>query len=548
MSYSNKADIVLLGGQSSSTLYTVSPANQLLSRICAESGYKSFPIEHFFYALEFDFDRLVQAVLLHTDQDTLALGISTTLLQRRPRKNNDKASNHDWWWGSAGKDLIVNFIGIIKQQRPNIKVIVGGSQVELAAAARLSAIADYAVTGQAENALPAILKHLRSGSPLVTHVLEGVSFVKHDDYKYEDFSSLSWMPISHQPLKMHSQYALEVARGCVFKCAFCTYELAGKAFNDFTRPLEKIRQDIIDNYNKYRIQIYTLIDDTIVDSKEKMELLRGVFKGLPFDVYWGGYFRLDLFLNNPEWAAELEEMGCRGVFFGIETLHKEAGAKVGKGLGKERIISTLEAFRKYAPRIHIKGSFIFGLPHETLESMEWTHKWLCETDLIDSASYHPLQVANDSRDLSFTSKMQEDPTKYGLVEDGKMLHSQSSAFASYPDSVKWVNERKAEYRKCKPTYKNLHSWFYYASDVNLIVQTGRAANGIEGYNFLVKNWFPIRSNTVVKRTLELANQLKAEYYTDILAFVPDFSSVQEEQLKKQCIASAKRIIPINVEQ
>jgi hypothetical protein len=118
-----------------------------------------------------------------------------------------------------------------------------------------------------------------------------------------------------------------------------------------------------------------------------------VWSKLPFTPEWTSYLRLDMFHHDPESIQIIKDSGCRVGSFGIETMNDRAGSKVGKGLGRTRIIKTLENLKKvWGDDVLVAGMFIMGLPEEPVESMLDTADWLKTTDLLYSYSATPLWI------------------------------------------------------------------------------------------------------------------------------------------------------------
>ena len=97
---------------------------------------------------------------------------------------------------------------------------------------------------------------------------------------------------------------------------------------------------------------------------------------MPFKAEWVANMRLDMIWSDPDSAAMIKEDGCKFGQFGIETLHDVAGRKVGKGLGKKRIIKTLEFLKPiWGKDVLISANLIAGLPFEPIESIRETLDW-----------------------------------------------------------------------------------------------------------------------------------------------------------------------------
>jgi radical SAM superfamily enzyme YgiQ (UPF0313 family) len=137
-----------------------------------------------------------------------------------------------------------------------------------------------------------------------------------------------------------------------------------------------------------------LTDDLYNDDERKIKTLYDeVWSKLPFKPEWISYLRLDLIWNDREQAKWLKESGCRLGSFGIETMHDKAGKFVGKGLGKERIMETLEYLREdWGDDVIVNALMIAGLPFEPEEYILKTMSWLHTTNLVHSYHYSPLWV------------------------------------------------------------------------------------------------------------------------------------------------------------
>jgi radical SAM superfamily enzyme YgiQ (UPF0313 family) len=356
------------------------------------------------------------------------------------------------WWGCSA-DKVRRFIAEIKSIAPQAKIITGGSQVittEMPFIAHFYPdMADYWVCGQGEASIIALANHIKYGDNIVTHLMEGLTVLLEKDYPYDGFSGsrIEWP--EHAFVKHGETLPMEVARGCVFKCAFCTYALIGKKWGDMARNADVMRADMIRNYERYGTTRYIMTDDTINDSIEKVKFLHEVFTSLPFKIEWMSYARLDLFWKYPEMAQLLMDAGMRGAVFGIETLHDEAGKKVGKGLGSERVKKTLEHVKSvWGSTVHISGLFILGLPGEPVESMQQTLDYLNRPDCpIDAPNTTALQISSERA----VSKMEKDQEKYGLtrIDERKWTRFEdwvtdlTDAISMRRMSSKFLNERKA---------------------------------------------------------------------------------------------------------
>jgi hypothetical protein len=111
----------------------------------------------------------------------------------------------------------------------------------------------------------------------------------------------------------------------------------------------------------------------------------------------------------------LLESGAKSLHFGIETLNEEAGKKIGKGLGPNRIKETLSYCNElWKNNIIASSTFIAGLPGESRESILASVDYLVSDDCpLDVFGFLPLTV-RDSPDGRNSSKIDRDPKKFGF--------------------------------------------------------------------------------------------------------------------------------------
>ena len=202
---------------------------------------------------------------------------------------------------------------------------------------------------------------------------------------------------------------IEIARGCIFKCKFCSYPLNGKKLWEFCKSPTTIKNELQYNFDKFGTTGYLFSDDTYNDSPEKVEQLLKVYKQLPFKLEFSSFARLDLILSRPETLPMLVESGLKSVFFGIETLNHDNGKLIGKGMDPDKIKQGLIDIKKQYPELSISAGFIAGLPYDTPESLNEAIDWLDQSP-IDSYSFQVLSLGKGS-------ELGQNKEKYGYQID-----------------------------------------------------------------------------------------------------------------------------------
>lgn len=229
---------------------------------------------------------------------------------------------------------------------------------------------------------------------------------------------------------------IEIARGCIFKCKFCHYHLNGKKLWDFVKDPELIQKEMMSNYINFGTTGYMFSDDTYNDSPEKVEKLLEMYRKLPFDLRFSSYLRLDLMIAHPQTQDMLIESGLKSTFFGLETLNHGAGKFIGKGMDPEKIKRGLLDFRSKYPDVIVSIGMIGGLPGESLDDMEESHRFLTEEAGVHSISWSPLFI-NSGSDMSVNA------LKYGYTKDGNNQRSWTRKDGlTYMEVYDWIVDKK----------------------------------------------------------------------------------------------------------
>jgi len=311
--------------------------------------------------------------------------INTDFLVQK-NQNGYVTTHHDLW---AIKEL--SKIGFYLEKRFKVPLLIGGMGRFMTDSQFNPSLPTHRnihfVKGYAES----YVKEFTS-QKLNDRSAEPPLFVNNTLYDDGEFktSSIHWTDTDF--IKDYDWLPIETARGCAFNCAYCNYPRRSK-FDSFKNP-KALRDELIRNYDKYGVTRYNIIDDLYNDSKEKVRILHDeVWSKLPFEAEWVANMRLDMIWSDPDSAELLRDGGCKFGQFGVETLHEVAGRKVGKGLGRDRVIQTLEHLKPiWGTDSLVSLNFIAGLPFEPLDSIKETMEWSVTTDLFYSANWQPLYI------------------------------------------------------------------------------------------------------------------------------------------------------------
>ena len=382
-------------------------------RIATELRDRGFTVQVIEYFTRWTTEELKMIIGRFVSSNTIVVGISTTfLLNEISRTRAATAEIRQKYRGNKDVGLrLAEFLGrtdwpelydTIKQYSTRAKIVVGGHKVGQVS---LGPYIDYAIVGEGEESITSLCEGLDDD-----RVLEGNYLNK----KYTGFTTSNIKFEENDLIHPNEQLPVEIARGCIFKCSFCSFDLNGKKLWEFNRKPEMVVDELLHAYDKYGTTGFMFCDDTYNDSVEKVRTYHKHFKKLPFDQTFSAYARADLIVSHPETMDMLYESGLRSVNFGIETLNHKSGKSIGKGMHPEKLKEGLYKMKEKWPDVLITAGLIVGLPHDTPETLRKNNEWFLEKDCpIQFPSYYPLWIQPNKGSFSGSSKMENDPWSFG---------------------------------------------------------------------------------------------------------------------------------------
>ena len=352
--------------------------------------------------------------------ETYLAGFSTTFLNRMIHdKDGFQLAVEDIGQSTVfpqGPEFEAEIIQHLRQLNPNIKTMVGGTKTGPNYSNRNI---DYVVLGYSEISVVNLMRHLDLDEPLNKAVKNVWGRWIIDDRYAKDYDfprcTMKWLP---EDVVNHKVLPLEIARGCIFRCKFCSYPMNGKQQLDFVRTPDTLYQELQENYQQYGIRHYIIVDDTLNDHIEKLESLVSMVERLDFQPVFWAYHRLDLICTRPETLDLLYRIGVRSMYFGIETLHQPTGRAIGKGFDSTKQIEMMQRMKDQYPDISQHGSFIVGLPYEPVESIQKTYGQIMSGHIpLDSWIFQELKIFLPE-DNAFNSEITLTPEKFGYENLG----------------------------------------------------------------------------------------------------------------------------------
>ena len=344
-------------------------------------------------------------------KDTIGIGISITFL-------SNSEGESEW---------IIKARDILESRYPDVEWIMGGNRV-----ARFRNKLHWKIfNGYAEDT---VLKWLDEKT-------KEIDFRKPFDIKNSKTHYLD-----EDFIQSGEILNLELGRGCQFKCKFCRYPLVGKTPGTYTKFKDTIKNELLENYERWGTTRYNFIDDTVNESKEKVEDLARIAQELPFELEWVGYCRPDLIWAHRDTIQTLKDSGLRSATFGIETFHPEASKKVGKGWSGRRAKDfLLELKQIWKNDITWLSGMIVGLPGEPLEELDEHNYWFMENEMY-CWRWSPLIVYKNIKDRTWLSEFDINSEKYGIrfKEDGTWEHDSCTFNEAYAKAAELTKFAKFE--------------------------------------------------------------------------------------------------------
>jgi radical SAM superfamily enzyme YgiQ (UPF0313 family) len=285
-------------------------------------------------------------------EDTLFLGYSGTFITDITIKiTNTNTNRHKWPQDNSTAIADINYF--IKKLNPSIKIIYGGAQANIMTDDILNCGIDYIVQGFADSAIIDIVTALaQNKNPRFSDIINGVKIIRYDAKGLNfDFKNRGNTVYTNDDLVIPNEVLpIEVSRGCMFKCSFCSFPLLGRSKQDlsYVKDPEVLTKELAYNYEKINTTNYMITDDTFNESTEKMLAVKKAIDKSGVNIRFFAYLRADILARFPEQMDILIDMGIMTASFGIETLNHKSAKSIGKGLHPDRVKACLIEFKNKA--------------------------------------------------------------------------------------------------------------------------------------------------------------------------------------------------------
>jgi radical SAM superfamily enzyme YgiQ (UPF0313 family) len=421
-----------------------------IASVLRKNGYPTLVVNHL---STFTADEIKKLVDLVVTEQTKIVGFSTTFFRDVESDSDGSHLGFDTVFpqGKAFEDEILTYI---KTKNNNVKFVAGGTKTY---PKYENTNIDYVFMGYSETSIIDLLRHLTTSSSLPNSYLNENGIVIVDDKKALSYNfTRDKMIWEKTDIVNHQVLPIEIGRGCIFRCKFCSYPLNGKKNLDYIKQTEIIYQELLDNYTRFGITHYFIVDDTFNDHIDKLKAIESAVKRLSFQPKFWCYARLDLLCTNEGMLDVLYRIGVRAMYFGIETLNLSTGRLIGKGYDRQKQIAMIRYIRDTYPDMALHGSFIAGLPKESVNSIQQTcdqlatgqiplHSWMIKAFVI---------FKND--ETAFNSELDINYDKYGYTIESEyqnMLiwkNEETTMLAAHDIATKCISDSRTKDYFCVP--------------------------------------------------------------------------------------------------
>jgi magnesium-protoporphyrin IX monomethyl ester (oxidative) cyclase len=287
----------------------------------------------------------------------------------------------------------------VSQLPPEVTTIVGGYKATLEVEYLFERCPniDMIVRGEGEEVIQQIVKGDPHKDILGLSYRENGSIVHNKIHPLPDITSI---PFPDRSLRRHDYYIVQQgvrlsshtfdtilsARGCPFKCKFCTFSLnpLGQKRSYTERPVESV----IEELKTITADIVLFSDDNFFTNPKRSEQLCDLIIENNIKKTFLVQARVDI-AKHPKVLDKAEKAGFKIFLIGVESPHDRILEQLQKGITQQQVRDAFAVLTRYDFFLH--GYFIYGNIGETEEEMLYIPKFAREIKL-DSISFQKLRV------------------------------------------------------------------------------------------------------------------------------------------------------------
>ena len=287
----------------------------------------------------------------------------------------------------------------VSQLPPEVTTIVGGYKATLEVEYLFERCPniEMVVRGEGEEVIQQIVKGVPHKDILGLSYRENGNIIHNKNHPLPDITNI---PFPDRSLRRHDYYAtlqgvhlsshtfdtILSARGCPFKCKFCTFSLnpLGQKRSYTERPVESV----IEELKTITADVVLFSDDSFFTNPKRSEQLCDMIIENNIKKTFLVQTRIDI-AKHPKVLDKAEKAGFKIFLIGIESPHDRILKQHQKGITQQQVRDAFAVLTRYNFFLH--GYFIYGNIGETEEEMLYIPKFAKELKL-DSISFQKLRI------------------------------------------------------------------------------------------------------------------------------------------------------------
>jgi len=276
-----------------------------------------------------------------------------------------------YWYPSVKK-----MITVLREAYEDVPIILGGIYATLAEEhARKNCTADYVLTGEAENRLPAFLRNTL-GFDFNVHTYDSLDDLPYP--AYDAYESLRFLP-------------LLTSRGCPLKCTFCASHIISGKYR--MRSVESVVDEVVYAHKKYKIDNVVFYDDALLHRKEK-HLLPILENFLARDLSLKFHTPNGLHTEkiDKDTASLMVRSGFTTIRLSLETISEDRNRDISGKVTAEGFTKAVNNLRSTGfLQNNIEAYILMGLPGQSVEEVVDTLFFTAGQGVITKlAAYSPI--------------------------------------------------------------------------------------------------------------------------------------------------------------
>lgn len=280
---------------------------------------------------------------------------------------------------------------IIKKYKPHIP-IVAGNMVSTAHPELLlrNSNVDIAVIDEGEITAKELVSAINKGRDLKE--IKGIFYKDNGDIiktlpreRISDLDSLPFPAWDLFPMETYLNTStaspvsfglrsinVSTVRGCPYDCIFCSRS-SGKRV--YARSAKSVIDEIKELKKRYRVEFISLCDELFLVNEKRVLEFCEMMNSDNLNIRWSATARVNLVNDNL--LKGMRQAGCVELGYGFESGSQIMLDRMKKNVTVQQAEEAIKMTRR--AKINVRGSFIFGMPGETLDTIKETLEFIKRT-------------------------------------------------------------------------------------------------------------------------------------------------------------------------